>query len=121
MGSSATPSERDLRTLAGIVSDHRADIPRDGLPLSLLAELAGQIRCEMVAFHGYDSQRRQTMFLQHLPGGEDLVVEEDWDARFWQHYWNCEPCSYPDRAGDLRSIVKEPTRRSPGQTAGGSH
>jgi hypothetical protein len=35
-----------------------------------------------------------------------LVVEEDWDALFWQHYWNCQPCSYPDRAGDLRSIVK---------------
>ena len=106
MGSSATPSERDLRTLAGIVSDHRADIPRDGLPLSLLAELAGQIRCEMVAFHGYDSQRRQTMFLQHLPGGEDVAVEEDYNALHWQHYWNCQPCSYPTRTGDLRSVVK---------------
>jgi hypothetical protein len=74
-----------------------------------------------VAFHGYDSDRENTWFLQHLPGGEDLVVKQDWDARSWQHYWNCQPCSYPDRAGDLRSIVKEPTRRSPGQTAGGSH
>jgi hypothetical protein len=24
----------------------------------------------------------------------------------WQHYWDCEPCSYPDRTGDLRSVVK---------------
>jgi DNA-binding CsgD family transcriptional regulator len=24
----------------------------------------------------------------------------------WQHYWHCQPCSYPDRTGDLRSIVK---------------
>jgi DNA-binding CsgD family transcriptional regulator len=102
-----TVRERDLRALAGIVSEERPDVPgRDGLPLSLLAELMGQIRCEIVAFHGYDSDRENTWFLQHLPGGEDLVVEEDWDARFWQHYWNCEPCSYPDRAGDLRSIVK---------------
>ena len=40
----------------------------------------GQIRCDIVAFHGYDSERQQTMFLQHLPGGEDLVVEEDYAA-----------------------------------------
>jgi len=106
MSISVMPSERDLRTLAGIVSDHRADLPKDGLPLSLLAELMGQIRCDIVAFHGYDSERQQTMFLQHLPGGEDLVVEEDYNALHWQHYWNCQPCSYPDRTGDLRSVVK---------------
>ncbi len=47
------------------------------------------------------------MLLQHLPGGEDVVVvEEDYNALHWQHYWNCQPCSYPDRTGDLRSIVK---------------
>ena len=106
MSNSVMPSERDLRTLAGIVSDHRADLPKDGLPPSLLAELMGQIRCQMAAFHGYDSERQETLFLQHLPGGEDLVVEEDYNALHWQHYWNCQPCSYPDRADDLRSVVK---------------
>jgi DNA-binding CsgD family transcriptional regulator len=106
MSVSAALGERDLRTLAGIVSDHRADVPKDGLPLSLLAELMGQIRCQMAAFHGYDSDRQETLFLQHLPGGEDLVVEEDYNALHWQHYWNCQPCSYPDRTGDLRSVVK---------------
>jgi hypothetical protein len=34
------------------------------------------------------------------------VVEEDYNALHWQHYWNCQPCSYPDRTGDLRTIVK---------------
>ena len=24
----------------------------------------------------------------------------------WDHYRDCEPCSFPDRTGDLRSIVK---------------
>ena len=106
MSISVMPSDRDVRTLAGIVSDRRADLPKDGLPLSLLAELMGQIRCQMAAFHGYDSERQETLFLQHLPGGEDLVVEEDYNALHWQHYWNCQPCSYPDRTGDLRSVVK---------------
>ncbi len=35
-------SERDLRTLAGIISDHPADLPAEGLPPSLMS----QIRCD---------------------------------------------------------------------------
>ena len=61
MSVSVMPSDRDLRTLAGIVDNHRADLPKDGLPLSLLAELMGQIRCDMVAFHGYDSERQPVL------------------------------------------------------------
>jgi len=32
-------------------------------------------------------------------------VDEDLDAVHWQHYWNCQPCSYPDRTGDLRTVI----------------
>ena len=28
------------------------------------------------------------------------------DPVHWQHYWDCQPCSYPDRTGDLRSVMK---------------
>ena len=28
------------------------------------------------------------------------------DQAHWQHYWESGPCSYPDRTGDLRSVVK---------------
>ena len=24
----------------------------------------------------------------------------------WDNYWACDPCCYPDRSGDLRSVVK---------------
>jgi hypothetical protein len=44
MTAPVTASERDLHTLAGIISDHRADLPAEGLPLSLLADLKDQIR-----------------------------------------------------------------------------
>src|SRR5690349_6222940 len=37
MTSPVTVSERDLRTLLGIVGDHCTDLPAAGLPLSLLA------------------------------------------------------------------------------------
>ena len=43
-------SDRDLRALAAIVSQDRPDLPDgEGLPLSLLADLRGQIRCDEIA------------------------------------------------------------------------
>lgn len=60
-------TERDLRILAWIVSDDRPDLPADeGLPLSLLADLMGQIRCDEISFDGYDSGRRKSWFWQCL-------------------------------------------------------
>jgi DNA-binding CsgD family transcriptional regulator len=99
-----TASERDLRTLAGIVSESRPDLPEAGLPESLLADLMGQIRCDVIAFEGFDSERQETWFLQSIPdrGG---AVAEDLDPVHWQHYWTCQPCSYPDRTSDLDRIV----------------
>jgi hypothetical protein len=56
-----TVREQDLRALAGIVSEDRPDVPDgEGLPLSLLAELIGQIRCDTIAFQGFDCQRQKT-------------------------------------------------------------
>jgi DNA-binding CsgD family transcriptional regulator len=99
-------SERDLRALAGIVSQDRPDVPaKEGLPPSLLADLMGLIRCDVVWFGGLDSERQESWFLQTKPdGGEAAVV--DGAPVNWQHYRYCQPCSYPDRTGDLRSIVK---------------
>jgi hypothetical protein len=60
-------SERDLRILAGIVSDDRPDLPADGgLPLSLLADLTDQIRCDEVQFCGFDSGRESYWFLHNI-------------------------------------------------------
>ena len=57
MTAPVTASERDLRALAAIVSEDRADLPADeGLPASLLADLMGQIRCDA---GGYRWLRRQ--------------------------------------------------------------
>ena len=108
MTAPVTVSERDLRILAGIVSDHRPDLPADdGLPPSLLADLMDQIRCDAVSFSAFDSARERQWFRQDIPAPPFLGTEA-WHegARLhWQHYWACLPCSYPDRTGDLRSIV----------------
>jgi DNA-binding CsgD family transcriptional regulator len=99
-------SERDVRALAAIVSEDRPDVPaQGGLPPSLLAELMGQIRCDVIAFAGFDSGRQETWSAQFLPDGGVAVVAGTAPVN-WQHYWHCQPCSYPDRTGDLRSIIK---------------
>jgi DNA-binding CsgD family transcriptional regulator len=101
-------SERDLLTLAGIVSESRDDIPGEaGLPPSLLADLMGQIRCDAVSLQGFDGGRQAYWFSQGIPDvdvGDDLA--EAVDRAYWQHYWDSQPCSYPERTGDLRSVTK---------------
>ncbi len=106
MTAPVTASERDLRALAAIVSEDRPDVPDgEGLPLSLLADLMSQIRCDVIAFAGFDSGRQQTWSAQFVPDGGEAVVKDAAPVN-WEHYWRCQPCSYPDRTGDLRSIVK---------------
>ena len=98
-------SEGDLRALAGIVSEGRPDVPaKEGLPPSLLADLMGQIRCDVTAFGGFDSGRQETSSTQFLPDGGEAVAADAAPVN-WEHYWQCQSCSYPDRTGDLRSIV----------------
>jgi DNA-binding CsgD family transcriptional regulator len=103
-------SDRDLRALAAIVSENRADLPDgEGLPPSLLADLKDQVRCDRLAFFGNDSARHANWFYQEDPltvpdVGEDLLQAAD--QAYWQHYRDDQPCSYPERTGDLRSIFK---------------
>ena len=97
-----TVSERDLRTLLGIVSDHRSDLPAAGLPLSLLADLMDLVRCDDLEFVGQDTPQQTGWFDQFLPAGtSDNAPEEQ---LYWEHYWD-SPCSYPDHSGDVRSVI----------------
>jgi DNA-binding CsgD family transcriptional regulator len=103
MRSPVTASERDLRSLAAIVTDERGDVPAEGLPLSLLTELADLIRCDQVSFFGMDSSRQEISFMQEIPviPGDEAVEDG-----YWELHRACEGCNYPERTGDLRSILK---------------
>ncbi len=75
MTAPVTALERDVRALAGMVSDYRADVPAHGLPTSLLSEFKDQISCDSVLFEGF---RQRNWFAQSLPaddcaGDEGLV------------------------------------------------
>jgi DNA-binding CsgD family transcriptional regulator len=104
---SAVSSEKDFHTLLGIVADDRVDLPAEGLPPSLLSEMTDLIRCDAVSFVGRDSSRQMNWFAQDIPSEDDLD-DADLDAAFWSNYWDCEPCSYADRTGDLRSVTMIP-------------
>ena len=99
-----TASGRDLRTLAGIVSDDRGEPPAEGLAPSLLSDLLGLIRCDHLVFEGHDSGRQADWFGQVAPAGAGDGEFDD--SAFWEHYWGTLPCSYPDRTGDLRGVTK---------------
>jgi DNA-binding CsgD family transcriptional regulator len=103
-----SPSERDLHTLAGLVSEFRTDLPDDGLPVSLLHDLKDQIPCDILICQGYDTTLQQYWFAQAIPEEEDEEGPNDDELEkvFWAQYWGCMPCSYPDRKGDVRSIRK---------------
>jgi len=99
-----TASDRDLRILAGIVSERRADLSARGLPLSLLSDLKDQLRCDAISFEGFDSGRQRALFGESIPEDDDSTYKE-LEAVHWRHYWDCQPCSYPDRTGDLRTVI----------------
>jgi DNA-binding CsgD family transcriptional regulator len=96
-------SELDVRKLMGIIGDDRGDPPPEGLPWSLLSDLTDVVRCDAVSFFDLDSRHQTGGFSQDLPADDG---QEDDDRAFWAHYWDCDPCSYPDRSGDLHSITK---------------
>jgi hypothetical protein len=52
-----------------------------------------------------DSGQQEDWFGQEIPP-VDTPGYQDLDRVHWEQYWHCQPCSYPDRADDLRSIVK---------------
>ena len=109
MTAQMTPSERQLCTLARIVSEERADLPAHGLPFSLLSELKDLIRCDAISFEGFDSRRRESWSCGAVPAQDESAVAESqatYGAVHWQHFWDCQPCSYPDRTGDLRTVIK---------------
>jgi DNA-binding CsgD family transcriptional regulator len=98
-------SGRDLRALAEIVSADRGEgePPAEGVAPSLLSDLLGLVRCDFAFFAGIDSGRLVNWFSQFVP----TETRDGWynAAAFWEHFWG-SPCSYPDRSGDLRSVIK---------------
>jgi DNA-binding CsgD family transcriptional regulator len=104
MTAPVTVSERDLRTLLGIVQDNRDDLSDAGLPMSLLTELTTQVRCDNLSLMGaeYVVARPVESWMQEVPPYDLTGIDES--ATEW---WNwIEFTGYPGCSGDLRSATK---------------
>jgi DNA-binding CsgD family transcriptional regulator len=107
MSTPVRASDQDLCALAAMVSEDRADLPGEaGLPLSLLADLMGQIRCDALSLDSWDSGRQMCWFSQEIPSGDARIEFEGMDEVYWDNHWDCLPCSYAARTGDQRSVIK---------------
>ena len=102
MNERMTISELDLRRLLGIATGHRDESAAEGLPAAQLSELTGLIRCDEASFFTLDSRTRAGNTMQSIPAQHG----PDDGEPFWAHYWDSQPCSYPDRSGDLRSVTR---------------
>jgi DNA-binding CsgD family transcriptional regulator len=104
MSTPVRASDHDLRALAAIVSEDRPDLPDgEGVPPSLLADLMGQIRCDVLSLDGCDPARQMCWFSQEIPSFSDAPGYEGMDQVFWENYLDYPLCRYTERPG---SVVK---------------
>lgn len=98
-----------LRLVAEVADDPD---PGEAAPWSLLAGLQRLVPCDLdVAYqhHDYAAQRTELIQSVELSGQRCVgggVLGDTWtdDDGWWADWWTCT-CSWPQRTGDLRSVV----------------
>jgi len=114
------PSEGTLRRLIHLVDPMAHTGPGDYVPWSLLRALAAVVECEGITFLVMDPSRQHAS-IQTLaegypsvdgaphaggcPLGPPAANEED-DELFWKGFWECLPCSFPQRSGDHHTVTR---------------
>lgn len=74
-----------------------------GLPSAVLERAHHLIGCDVVSFTDFDPRARETYVDQDDPASTS--THDQGGEVFWQHYWDCLPCSYPSRSGDDRTVT----------------
>jgi DNA-binding CsgD family transcriptional regulator len=95
-----TVTSADLRKLLGVTEAARSAAATEGFPLAVLDRARDLVSCDSISFTEFDAVHRREYLDQTLPE-EDLAPA----PAFWRHYWECAPCCYPDRSGDLVSVT----------------
>ena len=93
-------SENDLHTMLRVVNAPDLGDDGEGLPWSTMHALMALIPCKVIGFNGMDVENRRHYFTQ----GIDEPYPPCDEAVFWAHYRESN-CSYPERTGDLRSVL----------------
>jgi DNA-binding CsgD family transcriptional regulator len=91
-----TVTERDLRLLKRLLDPDRPTEPGEEIAQSLLEDLAELVPCEDVTLEVMDHRRRYA----RLQGtAEEEVEAPELVELFWDGFWDCLACSYPQRTG----------------------
>lgn len=98
---------RDVTTAMRLIAEGREDDCDPGAPLpwSVLDGLRSLVGCETLSFCLVDSVTRTSPVQQDLPD-EGYTDTDATLATFYDHYWACTACSYPDRSGDLDLVYR---------------
>lgn len=80
------------------------------LPWPFLRRLKEVIGCDDLSFNGMDSDAERHYLAQWLEGDDVMEVvgvdPSGEDPAFWAHFWQSEPCSYPDTSHDYASVTR---------------
>jgi DNA-binding CsgD family transcriptional regulator len=101
-------TDRDLHQMMTIVRHGAEDEVTPGMPWELLRDLKELVECDLLSASGLDSVTLTTFVDQEVGALAELTpaMRVDLEAAFLRHYWD-STCSYPDRTGDLESVIRE--------------
>lgn len=92
-------STKDLRLMMNLVKEGYLDEPGEGLPGAVLEGLMRLVPYDSVCLFELSPGNRHC-------GGDGCAHDPGLSPLFWTHYWNCPPCSYPERSGDFKTVIK---------------
>lgn len=99
-------TDRDVQAMLRFTARNDDDVTCQSLPIDVLVELRDLVPCDTLSASGQDDYARSIFTDQDVPDDTPSVVVPPDDV-YWQHYWNCLPCSYPSLTGDLVSVTME--------------
>jgi len=107
MAGRMTVGDRDLRTMLRLVSAPGDDNPTEPMSRSVLSGLKELIACDSIVVTQLDTLRREALFSQIFPTGDDGTSSQDMELEqlFWKHYWTSAACCYPDISEDLVTVT----------------
>ena len=105
MGAFTNISEQDLRRLLDVVSPDAVDDDGPEIPGQVLRGLAELIPSACVSFFVMDTRARQVIAGQEIVLADLPEEDEETDALFFDAYWDCVACSWPELSGDHERVT----------------
>lgn len=97
--------DRDLRRLHAVTDPAHWEGDRGcAVPWSVLGALGEVVPCDQVSYAVVDPLNRSWQESNLVEQDEDL--DEDAYALFWDSFWTSSMCSYPERTGDHRRVLR---------------